>query len=216
MLSLTACQTQKTQQNQQAKVDGFNIKYIKKTSWTKNKELDSAYYSYVTGNFNDSFKRFEALSKTKEKKTAAEASAMLARSYEQQRGVEPKDSETNLLFEKVKKMYESLKVKNSPVANIYQKMFFKTEINDNDIKELSLLAESGHIPAKNLLGVIKEKSGDYCSAFKNFEQASLAGYIPAFYNLSRYYANGLCIEKNLVKAQELETRAYKMGYNISK
>ena len=196
--TLSACQGKNTSSA------NFTLPSANKVNWTGNKELDLAYYAYTTGKFAEAFKGFEQL----HQHGNLNATLMLARCYEQGRGV-------NIDLNKAKALLQQSVQAKEPSAVIYANYSENKKSLPADISALSKIALAGHVPAQNLLGFVYEQQEDNCNAFKEFTKASQAGYPPAIYNISRYYAHGLCTQPNQIKAKELENSAYHMGYKLS-
>ena len=68
----------------------------------------------------------------------------------------------------------------------------------------------------NNIGVCYHELKDYENAFKYYQKAIDQNYNIAYYNLASMYYNGTHVDKDLVKAKELYTKAYELGYEKSK
>ena len=203
LLPLAACQPQGKGGGSSA--INFALPTPEKINWTGDKELDLAFLAYSTGKFDEAFKRFSTLHDNGN----STATAMLGRVYEQGRGVAADSEKAMELFK------QSVKAGN-PFGLIYLNYAQETKLQVEKFDAMNKLAQSGNIPAKNIMGVLFETDGDYCSALKLFEQASKAGYPPALLNLSRFYHEGSCTQPDPAKAKEIENTAYRMGYKLSK
>ena len=68
----------------------------------------------------------------------------------------------------------------------------------------------------NNIGVCYHELKDYENAFKYYQKAIDQNYNIAYYNLASMYYYGTHVDKDLLKAKELYTKAYELGYEKSK
>ncbi|MFD2012678.1 tetratricopeptide repeat protein [Acinetobacter vivianii] len=81
-------------------------------------------------------------------------------------------------------------------------------------------SKKGSTEAQNTLGYFYfhgiHTSRNYCSALKMFEMSAQNQNKHALYNLSIMYRNGMCIEKNIKKANNLLIQASNHGNDLAK
>lgn len=111
----------------------------------------------------------------------------------------------------------------NPITQLYfleQEKIKQDKLNEIVIKHYIEASNKGNTDAQNMLGFFyfngMYTSRNYCSALKMFKMAAKNKDKHALYNLSILYRNGICIEKNIKKANILLVQASYHGNDLAK